>query len=466
MNKYQVKIQKFGAFLSSMVMPNIGLFIAWGILAALFIPTGWMPNEKLAELIDPTIKYAIPLLIGYTGGFNIYSKRGGVAGVIGTLGIVIGSDITMIIGGMVMGPLSAALIRLFDKSIEGKVKPGLEMLIDNFSIGIFGAILMIVGFLVVEPIFSGILGFISMGVQVVIDHNMLPFASVFVVPAQVLFLNNAVNHGIMAPIGIEQVADQGRSILFLVEGNGGNWFGLVMAFAFFGKGAAKKSAPGVAIIQGLGGIGEVAFPYALIKPWTIIGPIAGSFAALLFLQTLNGGTVGPVSPGSFISLIAMSPKGYVLINAASYLLAAGVSFAIVSAFLIADKSVEDNSEEILKSIDSSNFVERDLPTTEIMSSNLKKITFACDAGMGSSVMGVSILKTKLRKANINIEIDHSAINNIPADVEFIITSKILEERVKDTIRKKYNKEVPMIIIDNLLSHEEYDNVINQLKKMD
>ncbi len=461
MNTYQVKIQKFGSFLSSMVMPNIGIFIAWGLLAALFIPTGWLPNENLATLIDPTIKYAIPLLIGYTGGFNVYSKRGGVAGVIGTLGIVIGSDITMIIGGMVMGPLSAWLIKKFDMSLEGRVKPGLEMLIDNFSIGIFGAIIMILGFIIIEPIFSAILGVITIGVETVIDHNLLPFTSVFVVPAQVLFLNNAVNHGIMGPIGIEQVAEQGRSILFLVEGNGGNWFGLVMAFAIFGKGVAKKSAPGVAIIQGLGGIGEVAFPYALIKPWTILGPICGSFAALLWLQLFDGGTVGPVSPGSIISLIAMSPRGYLLINVGAYALAAIVSFAIVALFLIKDKSEQDD--------DKANSILGDTITNnsniKMPASTIDKIIFACDAGMGSSVMGVSLLKKKLSAHNIDISVEHCAVDNIPSDTQIIITSKVLEPRVHDLLKTKYDKQVTVIAIDNLLNSDEYEQIAQTLKEL-
>ncbi|MFQ7234330.1 MAG: PTS mannitol transporter subunit IIBC, partial [Enterococcus hulanensis] len=91
----KVRVQKIGAFLSAEVMPNIGVFIGWGILAALVIPTGWLPNEKLNVLVAPTMKYLVPALIGYTGGFNIHGKRGGVIGAFATMGIILGAEMNM-----------------------------------------------------------------------------------------------------------------------------------------------------------------------------------------------------------------------------------------------------------------------------------------------------------------------------------------------------------------------------------
>lgn len=277
-NEMKAKIQKLGGFLSGMVMPNIGALIAWGIITALFIPTGYFPNEKLNELVSPTLTYLIPILFGYTGGYAVYGRRGAVAGTIATIGVVIGADVAMMIGGMIMGPLGAWLIKQVDKALDGHVKPGLEMLVDNFSMGILGALMMIVGFMVVTPIFSGITHVLTIGVNFLITHNILPFAPIFVVPGQVLFLNNAINHGIFTPLAIEQAAHTGKSILYLIESNSGNWVGLILAFCVFGKGTAKKSAPGAAIIQIIGGIGEVSFPYALSKPITILGPICGQIA--------------------------------------------------------------------------------------------------------------------------------------------------------------------------------------------
>ncbi len=457
-----VQIQKFGSFLSAMVMPNIGAFIAWGILAALFIPTGWLPNEDLNNLVGPTLTYAMPLLIGYTGGYSIYGKRGGVAGVLATMGVVIGADITMLIGGMIMGPLGAVGIKRIDKLFEGRVKAGMEMLVDNFSIGIMGAIIMIGGYVVVEPIFSAILAVLSGGVDWLVTHNLLPFTSIFIQPAQVLFLNNAINHGIMAPLGIEEAAQTGKSILFLVEANGGGWLGLLFAFSLFGKGLAKKSAPGASVIMFFGGIGEVAFPYALIKPWTIFGPMTGNIVALFILQIFNGGTVAAVSPGSFLALLAMTPKGCFAVNIAAYVAAAAVSFAIVAFFLVRDKSVEVGEE--IEESGSSGIPLSDIGSIDTPKAVIKKVAFACDAGMGSSVMGVSMLKTVMQKAMVQLEVIHTPVNEIPADADVIITNVTLEQRVKETVMKKYNKEVPVLTIENFLDKNRYEEIVAYLKE--
>ncbi len=284
---FKAKVQKMGGFLSGMVMPNIAAFIAWGILTALFIPTGYFPNEQLNELVAPTLTYILPMLIAYTGGYNIYGRRGGVAGVIATVGVVVGSDVTMLVGGMIMGPFGAWLIKKIDKLFEGHVKPGLEMLVDNFSLGIAGAIVMVAGYIVVTPVFNFIQGILTNCVNFIVDHGLLPLSPAFIVPGQVLFLNNAINHGILTPLATQQALETGKSILYLVEANCGNWAGLILAFAVFGKGMAKKSAPGASIIMIIGGIGEVVFPYALMKPITLLGPILGNMAALAFLTVFK-----------------------------------------------------------------------------------------------------------------------------------------------------------------------------------
>ena len=85
-NKLKVGVQSLGRALSGMVMPNIGAFIAWGLITALFIPTGWLPNEKMAEMVGPMITYLLPLLIGYTGGKMVAGDRGAVAGAVTTMG--------------------------------------------------------------------------------------------------------------------------------------------------------------------------------------------------------------------------------------------------------------------------------------------------------------------------------------------------------------------------------------------
>ncbi len=475
MKEWSVKIQKFGSFLSAMVMPNIGAFIAWGLLAALFIDTGWIPNENLNSLVSPTLTYAMPILIGYTGGYNIYGKRGGVAGVLATMGVVVGSDVTMLIGGMVMGPVGAICIKKIDKLFEGKVRPGLEMLVDNFSIGIMGAVIMVVGYLAIGPVFNVILNVLKAGVNWLVNANLLPWTSIFVQPAQVLFLNNAINHGIMVPIGVEEAAETGKSILFLVEANGGTWLGLLLAFSVFGKGLAKKSAPGASIIMCFGGIGEVAFPYALSKPWTVLGPMAGNIVSLYILQLFGGGTVAAVSPGSFLALLAMTPRGCYLVNIAAYVAATAVSFLVVSFFLIRDKSAEEGdisttspTEAAGGSAPQSAAGQGAANVTDqqelVPAAPIKKIAFACDAGMGSSVMGVSMLKTKMQKAMLTLDLIHTPINEIPADVDVIITNVTLAQRAREAVMEKHGKSVPILTIENFLDQNRYDEIVVYLKK--
>lgn len=462
----RVKVQKMGGFLSAMVMPNIGVFIAWGLLAAFFIPTGWTPNEQLNELVGPILQYLMPILIGYVGGYNVYGKRGGAIGALSTMGVVIGADITMLIGGMIMGPLGAIIIKKVDGLFKGHVKPGLEMLVDNFSLGIVGFFIAIAGFLVVEPIFGVVLTILSNGVAWLTARNLIPLTSIFVQPAQVLFLNNAINHGIMIPIGLNQVAETGKSLLFLVEANGGTWTGLLIAFSLFGKGIAKKSAPASTLIMFLGGIGEVAFPYAMIKPITILGPMLGNMAALLVAQLFGGGTVGAVSPGSFLALLMMTPRGTFVVNIACYIIATAVSFAVTAFFLKMDKTSEEAPEIELaaetSSTDINSATQAVVAETPIKATKkIEKVIIACDAGMGSSAMGASMLRNKAKKAMLSdVTVQNVSVDNIPDEVDLIITSENLVERVKSLYP---NKEVPILTIKNFLDNGEYERFIQFIK---
>lgn len=451
----RVKLQQFGRFLSAMVMPNIGAFIAWGLVTAFFIPTGWMPNEYLSKLVGPGITYLLPLLIGYTGGYNMYGRRGGVAGTIGTIGMIVGSSVPMLVGGMIMGPLGAFCIKKIDEMFKGRVKPGLEMLVDNFSMGIMGAVLMLLSYVVVLPVYSVIQSFLTAGVAFIIEHQLLPFAPAFIVPGQVLFLNNAINHGIFTPLGAAQAAETGKSILYLVEANCGNWAGLALAFCLFGKGIAKKSAPGAAAIMIIGGIGEVVFPYVLMMPKIIFAPILGNMAALAWLTAFNGGAVAPVSPGSIIALIAMTPKGMMFVNVASYVIGAAVSFVVAALVLKRDKSqMDDDDDSLARATD----VMRELKGTKSGKPEIKKIVFACDAGMGSSAMGASMLNSRMKKAGIHVLVENSAVNEIPEDADIVVTHKDLTERAKQC-----RPDAIHVAVADFLNSPEYEELINQLK---
>lgn len=461
----QAKVQKFGATLSAMVMPNIGVFIGWGILTALFIPTGWYPNEYLNELVGPILKYLLPALIGYTAGYNVHQRRGGVIGAFATMGMVIGSEVTMLVGGMIMGPLAAWILKKFDKAMEGKVKTGLEMLVDNFALGLIGVLLCVLGYAVAAPMMTAIQNVLASGVNFMTDHNLLPLTALFVQPAQVLFLNNAINHGILVPLGVQQAAETGQSVLFLIEANGAYWVGLVAAFAVFGSGVAKKSAPGAVIIQFFGGIAETCFPYCLMMPQTILGPIAGNIFSIFVLTNFGGGAVGPPSPGSVFAFYMMTPKSCMLVNSIAYFGSLAVSF-VVTGFIIklSDRPQPEAALEgtTAKSASSGNVSKQAL--ADMASGSIKelnKVIFACDAGMGSSAMGVSILRSRLQKAGMSPAISHVAVAEIPLDADVVVTNENLAQRALDTTKGK----MPILTIQNFMDQKEYDRIVAQIKDL-
>lgn len=341
----QEKLQRFGGFLAAMIIPNLGAFIAWGLITAFFIPTGWTPNEKLVELVGPMITAMLPLLIGFAGGNLVYGTRGGVVGAVATMGAVVGSEVPMFIGGMIMGPLGGWLIKKFDESVEGKIASGFEMLVNNFSAGILSGILAILALLAVGPFVQGLSDILGAGVQFLIDSRLLPLADLFIEPAKVLFLNNAINHGILAPLGVAEAKDTGRSVLFMLETNPGPGLGLLLAYWFAGKGLAKQSAPGAIIIHFFGGIHEIYFPYVLAHPIMIVSLWAGGILADLWFIIMKTGLVATPSPGSIFAYLAVTPKGQYFAVLTGILIATVASFVVGAFILKVYPAKEIDSEE-------------------------------------------------------------------------------------------------------------------------
>ncbi|MEN5017444.1 PTS mannitol transporter subunit IICBA [Erwinia sp. Eh17-17] len=433
----KIRVQNFGRFLSNMVMPNIGAFIAWGIITALFIPTGWLPNETMAKLVGPMITYLLPLLIGYTGGRLVGGDRGGVVGAITTMGVIVGADMPMFLGSMIAGPLGGWAIKTFDRMVDGKIKSGFEMLVNNFSAGIIGMLLAILAFLAIGPLVEGLSHILAAGVNLMVQNNLLPLTSIFVEPAKILFLNNAINHGIFSPLGIQQASEAGKSIFFLIEANPGPGMGVLMAYMFFGRGNAKQSAGGAAIIHFLGGIHEIYFPYVLMNPRLILAVILGGMTGVFTLTLLNGGLVSPASPGSILAVLAMTPKGAYFANIAAIFAAFAVSF-VVSAILLKTSKVkeDDDIEAASRRVQEMKAQSKGQSATPAAAdglhsdlSHVRKIIVACDAGMGSSAMGAGVLRKKVNDAGLTlISVTNTAINNLPGDVDLVITHRDLTER--------------------------------------
>ena len=460
-NSARVQVQKFGRFLSAMVMPNIGAFIAWGLITALFIPTGWLPNENLANLVGPMISYLLPLLIGYTGGTIVGGKRGGVVGAITTMGVIVGADIPMFLGAMIAGPLGGYVIKAFDKLLEGKIKPGFEMLINNFSAGIIGMILALVAFKAIGPAVQLITKGLMFAVNQLVAMKLLPLVSIVIEPAKIFFLNNAVNHGIFTPLGTEQVTQMGKSIFFLIEANPGPGLGILLAYSVFGKGNAKQSAPGAIIIHFLGGIHEIYFPYVLMNPALFLAVIAGGMTGVATNMLLGTGLVGPASPGSIIAIGLVTAKGSMFGVMLSVLLATVVSFLVASIFVkrAAANADDDEFEAAASKMADLKGGKAGADIADINSGEIRKIIVACDAGMGSSAMGASLLKKRVQNAGLNIIVENKAINEIPKDADMIITHQDLTARAKGVVPDKIH-----LSLTNFVDGDFYDEVVKKLKK--
>ena len=448
-------IQRFGKFLSAMVMPNIGAFIAWGFITALFIPDGWFPNEGLASIHPFMLNYLLPMLIAYTGGKMVGGNRGGVMGAIAVMGCIAGAEQPMLMAAMIMGPVAGWLVNQFDKAVDGRIPAGFEMLVNNFSIGIFGMLLAIVGFLGIGPFMTTITGFLTAGVNILVTKGLLPLVAFLVEPAKVLFLNNAINHGIFTPIGAAQAEELGQSIMYMIEANPGPGLGVLLAYWFFSKNKqTKDSAPGAIIIHFFGGIHEIYFPYILMNPIVIIGPIVANICAIAFYSFMRCGLLGPASPGSFLAFMGMAPRNQILWVALGVVIATVVSF-VISGFLIrmtegkAGKSLESAKEQMstmkaeAKGVGHVNHV--------------KKIVFACDAGMGSSAMGATKFRNRIKKMRPDIVVKNTSVDHIPSDANIAVVQAVLQERAKTAA-----PHARIIVIHDFLADPKLDILYEEL----
>jgi PTS system mannitol-specific IIC component len=480
----RVGVQKFGTFLSGMIMPNIPALIAWGIFTAFFIGPGWTPNADLATIVGPFIHYLLPILIAYTGGQMVYQVRGAVVGSIATFGAIAGSDLLvaqfnatlpegadqlgqvhMFLGAMILGPLGAWTMKQIDKLYVGKVKAGFEMLVNMFSAGIWGFAMALVGFFGVARLVNGIMTLLSGAVNWLIETNLLPLTSIIIEPAKVFFLNNAINHGVLTPLGTAQVDAQiaageaPKSILFLLEANPGPGVGLLLAFTIFGIGAARASAPGAAVIQFLGGIHEVYFPFALMKPALILALIAGGMTGVTTNMLLDAGLRAPAAPGSIIAVLAQTANDSYVGVILSVILSAAVTFIVSMVILRAsrkrDLAAEDTFASAVAQTEANKGRSSDALSGLVASAGVSNIVFACDAGMGSSAMGATVLRKKLKDAGVSgVTVTNKAIADLDGSADLVITQQELTPRAKKQAPKAIH-----VSVDNFMNSPAYDEVV-------
>ena len=455
------KVQKFGKFLSGMVMPNIGALIAFGFLAALFIDTGWIPNEKLNSMVSPMLTYLIPILIASTGGKMVGGDRGRVVGAIAVIGAIMSdTSITMLMAAMVMGPLAGFCIKKFDQLMDGHMPAGFEMLINNFSAGIIGMLLAILGYVVVGPVMSGILTVLAAGVNILVSHSLLPLVAIFIEPAKILFLNNAINHGIFTPLATAQAAAAGKSIMYMLEPNPGPGLGVLLAYMFFCKDKkTKQSAPGAVIIHVLGGIHEIYFPYILMNPLVIIAPIVGNMVAIFWFNLTGCGLVGPASPGSLIAYLMMTPGSDIWKVLVGVAIATGISFGIASPIvkMAGGKTSLEDAQAEMAAMKAEAKGESVAPVAIKDASEVKKIIFACDAGMGSSAMGATKFRNRLKTVCPQIHVSNTSVDNIPADCDIAVVQMTLADRAR-----KSAPQAQLVTIGNFLADPALDELYEQL----
>ena len=515
----QVRVQRFGAFLTGMIMPNLPAFLAWGLITSIFIATGWIPNgilggfgnadvmgwagaaTQLAKasdgttfsqyvgLVSPMVTYLLPLLIANAGGRLVYkerAERGGVVASIVVIGMIVGSTVPMFLGAMLVGPAAAWVIKKIDSIWAGKIRPGFEMLVDMFSAGIAGAAMTIGAFFGVAPIVTHLSDWLGSIVNWLANHQLLPVMSLIVEPAKVLFLNNAIGNGVLVPLGAQQVIDKGQSLLFLVEANPGPGFGILLAYMLFGVGAARSTAPGAAIIQAIGGIHEVYFPFVLMKPTLIVAAILGGATGVATNVVFGSGLRGPAAPGSIIAVLAATPRNSYVGVILSVVLSATVSFLIAGVILRASRKrdIEAGSSGDLGAAiaqtaankgktssslaalagaqgitsDGAAAVDQQVATL-VATGPIRSIIFACDGGMGSSAMGASILRDKLRKAGVpDVTVQFKAVAQLEDGADIVISQRELTDRAR-----RHAPSSRHVSVDNFLSSPAYDEVVAEAK---
>ena len=457
------KMQSIGKALSGMVMPNIGAFIAWGFITALFIEAGWIPNAQLASIQPYMLTYLLPVLIAAQGGKMVGGDRGRVMGAIAVMGCIAGVGGTegqpMLMGAMIMGPLAGWVIKKFDQLMEGRMPAGFEMLINNFSVGILGMIMAILGYYAIGPVMAAILAVLSAGVEFLVNHSLLPLVAVFLEPAKVLFLNNAINHGVFTPLGAEQVKVMGQSIMYMLETNPGPGLGVLLAYWMFSKDKmTKDSAPGAIIIHLFGGIHEIYFPYILMNPVVIIGPIVGNFCAILFFSITGAGLLGPAAPGSIIAFLMMTPRSSMLLSIIGVAIAAAVSFLICSPIIKMSgaKNLEESQNQMAS-------MKAEAKGTAVAAggnknpADVKKVIFACDAGMGSSAMGATKFRNRIKGERPDIVVTNTSVDNVPADADIVVCQTILQKRAA-----KSAPQAQLVTIGNFLADPKLDALYTSL----
>ena len=434
-------LRRFGHRLSGMIMPNLSIFIAWSLLSLVAGYTTGNLRLALSEVETIMIRVVLPILIGFTGGKMFEEQRGGVVAAIATVGVIVSTDVPQLFGAMFIGPLAGYTFAKIEQILLPKVKEGYEMLTKNFLAGIVGGLLCCFGILVVAPAVESASFWLYQFSSWLIEANLLPLVHVFLEPLKVLFFNNAINHGLLTPLGLEGASQTGQSILFLLETNPGPGVGVLVAFLLFGPVGQRKTAGGATMIQLIGGIHEIYFPFVLMDPRLFLAVIAGGMSGTLVFQIFNVGLSAPASPGSLVAILANAPTDARLAVFSGIFVSFLCSFAIASLLLKRQRGIEPVSMIKMKEEDQ----------VETVTPNYQQILFVCDAGMGSSAMGASLLSRQLKAVNLEMPVTYQSVHQMKWQPKTLV---VIQAGLKQ-LAQKYVPEKDMVSVQNFLEIKSY-----------
>ncbi len=248
--------------------------------------------------------------------------------------------------------------------------------------------------------------------------------------------------------------------MYMLEPNPGPGLGVLLAYMFFCKDKkTKQSAPGAVIIHVLGGIHEIYFPYILMNPLVIIAPIVGNMAAIFWFNLTGCGLVGPASPGSLIAYLMMTPGTDIWKVLVGVAIATGISFAIASPIvkIAGGKTSLEDAQAEMAAMKAESKGEAAVPVAIKDASEVKKIIFACDAGMGSSAMGATKFRNRLKMVCPQIHVSNTSVDNIPADCDIAVVQMTLADRAR-----KSAPQAQLVTIGNFLADPALDELYEQL----
>lgn len=431
----------FGNLLSDMVVPNLGAFIAWGLMSAMFSRSGWFPNPALNQVSLHIGHYLLPLALAYSGGRMTGGQRGGLVAIIATIGLITAMHESALFGAMIIGPTSGWITRVSDGFFRLKTRQGFELIVNNFSAALLSIVMCLVAYFGLAPLIAAMSAALAHAANWLISARLIPLANVIVEPAKVFFMNNAVNHGILNPLGTEQAQNVGQSLLFLIETNPGPGLGILLGFSCFGRGTAKHAAPAAMVIQALGGIHEIYFPYVLKQPRLLLAAIAGGVSGTATFNLLNVGLRADPAPGSLISILALTPSS--LHNYLGVLLGIAistvVSFAGAALLLPHTHATKQNTGLDAPSRFNQNVI----------------ITGTAD--MGSPAMGARVLESLLRQRhNHNQSVSVQLLNQLGDTHNAII---FVRSDLVDLVREQAPDAQEIIGIQNYLRADSYQQFV-------